>query len=81
MTDVIDFLERLGQDATLRRVSLESALQSAGMSTELRTALANRDQRSLEVLLGVGNVCCLVNAPMEEEQKDAPMKKDAARAA
>jgi hypothetical protein len=81
MTDVIDFLERLGQDATLRRASLESTLQSTGMSTELRTALANRDQRSLEALLGVGNVCCLVNAPMEEEHKDAPMKKDAARAA
>ena len=81
MTDVIDFLERLGQDATLRRASLESALKGAGLSTELHAALANRDQRSLEALLGAGNVCCLVNAPMEEEQKDAPLKKDAARAA
>lgn len=81
MTDVIDFLERLGQDATLRRASLESVLKGAGLSTELRVALANRDQRSLETLLGVGNVCCLVNAPMEEEQKDAPVKQDAARAA
>ena len=54
MTDVIDFLERLGQDAALRRASLESAA-SAGMSTELRVALANRDQRSLEALLRVGN--------------------------
>jgi len=76
MTDVIDFLERLGQDAALRGASLESALQSAGMSTELRVALANRDQRSLEALLGVGNVCCLINAPTEEEQA-APVRKDA----
>jgi hypothetical protein len=76
MTDVIDFLERLGQDAALRGASLESALQSAGMSTELRVALANRDQRTLEALLGVGNVCCLINAPTEEEQP-VPPRKDA----
>ena len=77
MTDVVDFLEKLGQDATLRRAPLESALNGTGLSTEVRVALANRDQRSLEALLGVGNVCCLINAPIEEEQKNAPVKKDA----
>ena len=77
MTDVIDFLERLGQDATLRRAPLESALNGAGLSSEVREALAKRDQRSLEALLGVGNVCCLINAPIEEEQRDAPAKRDA----
>ena len=76
MTDVIDFLERLGQDATLRRVPLESALYGAGLSNEVRGALARRDQRSLEALLGVNNVCCLIHTP-EEEQEDAPEKKDA----
>lgn len=76
MTDVIDFLERLGQDATLRRAPLESALYGAGLSNEVRVALAGRDQRSLEALLGVSNVCCLVHIP-EEEQTDAPVKKDA----
>ena len=77
MTDVIDFLERLGQDAKLRRAPLETALTGVGLSTEVREALAKRDQGALEALLGVGNVCCLINAPTEEEQKDAPVKKDA----
>lgn len=79
MTDVIDFLERLGQDATLRRAPLESALMGAGLSPEMREALAKRDQRSLEALLGSRNVCCMVHAPTqeEEERKDAPAKKDA----
>jgi hypothetical protein len=77
MTDVIDFLERLGQDATLRGAPLENALNGAGLSSEIREALAKRDQRSLEALLGVGNVCCLVNAPIEEDHKDMPVRKDA----
>ena len=82
MTDVIDFLERLGQDATLRRETLENALNGAGLSPEVREALAKRDQRSLEALLGgVGNVCCMINAPIEEEQEDAPVKKDNTKAA
>jgi hypothetical protein len=84
MSDVIDFLERLGGDATLRRVPLATALDgvgTVGLSAEVRAALANRDQHSLEALLGVGNVCCLVNAPVEQEKTDAPVKKDAARAA
>lgn len=73
MTDVIDFLERLGQDATLRRGALESALNGVGgtgLSTEVRAALMARDQRSLEALLGTSNVCCMINAPVEEEQEE-----------
>ena len=81
MTDVIDFLERLGRDATLRRAPLESALHGAGLSAEVRVALENRDQKSLEAVLGVGNVCCLIHAPAEQEKADVPAKKDAARAA
>ena len=84
MSDVIDFLERLGGDATLRRAPLATALDGVGgtgLSAEVRAALANRDQHSLETLLGVSNVCCMVNAPIEEESADAPVKKDAARAA
>jgi len=80
MTDVIDFLERLGQDATLRRVPLESALREVGgtgLSAEVRAALVARDQRALESVLGTSNVCCMVNAPVEEEQEAAPVKKDA----
>lgn len=80
MTDVIDFLERLGQDATLRQAPLESALRGVGgtgLSVEVRAALVARDQRALETLLGTRNVCCMVNAPVEEEQEAEPVRKDA----
>jgi hypothetical protein len=77
MTDVIDFLERLGQDAALRRAPLESTLKGAELSAEVRVALSSRDQRSLEALLGTSNVCCMINAPVEEEQDEQHDKKDA----
>jgi hypothetical protein len=77
MTDVIDFLERLGKDATLRRAPLESALSGEALSGEVREALRSRDQRALEALLGATNVCCLVHVPTQEEQEAAPDKKDA----
>jgi hypothetical protein len=75
MTNVIDFLERLGQDAELRRAPLESALSQAELTPEVRSALMARDQRSLEALLGTSNVCCMVNAPFEEEQEDEDQGK------
>jgi len=77
MTNVIDFLERLGRDAELRRAPLASALSLVELPPEVRSALMARDQRSLEALLGTSNVCCLVHAPTEEDEKDAPVKKDA----
>ena len=81
MSDVIDFLERVGRDATLRRAPLEQALHGAGLSVEVRAALANRDPHLLEAVLGVSNVCCLIHVPGEQEKADAPAKQDAARAA
>ena len=80
MSDVIDFLERLGGDAALRRAPLATALDGVGgtgLSAEVRAALVARDQRLLEKLLGTGNVCCMINAPVEEEQDAQPAKKDA----
>ena len=84
MTDVIDFLERLGQDATLRRAPLEGTLDGVGgtgISADVRAALLARDQRLLETLLGTNNVCCIVNAPIEEEQEKQPDNKKDAKAA
>jgi hypothetical protein len=42
MTDVIDFLERMGQDAQLRHASLDDlqqALNSAEIAPELQTVI------------------------------------------
>jgi hypothetical protein len=75
MSNVIDFLERLGQDAQLRyatRNELEAALTRAGIEPALRTALldSDSDRSSLESVIGASsNVCCLVNVPDEEEEE------------
>jgi hypothetical protein len=80
MSDVIDFIERLGQDSTLRhapRRMLDRALSDTQMSPELRAALASRDQRLLEELLGAdANVCCMVNIPVEDEEVDKQKARD-----
>ena len=71
MSNVIDFLERLGNDAQLRHASdsaLEQALINAQIDPAVREAILLRDQRRLETLLGATtNVCCVIYAPMHEE--------------
>jgi hypothetical protein len=75
MSDVIDFIERLGQDSTLRYASrqvVDRALSEAQVSPAMRIALASRNQGLLEGLLGATtNVCCLIEAPLTEEDEDA----------
>jgi hypothetical protein len=64
---IIDFLERLGQDAGLRHVTeaaMENAMRQAGIAPALRVAILNKDQTLLTSLLGADtNVCCLVHYP------------------
>ncbi len=73
MSNVIDFLERLGKDARLRHASdteVAEALKLAGIEPAVLAALVSKDQGALERLLGADtNVCCLVNAPDEEEEE------------
>jgi len=79
MPDVIDFLQRLGEDSTLRYASrpvLDRALIEAQMSPELRVALASSDQRLLETLLGTSTkVCCLIYKPLGDEDEDEKPQK------
>jgi len=74
MFDVIDFLERMGQDAQLRHASqdeVELALTSAEIDPELRVAILARDEQGLQALLGQDPFCCLINpAKPEEEQEE-----------
>jgi hypothetical protein len=60
MTDVIEFLERMGQDPQLRHAAqdeVERALISADIAPELRAAILAKDQAQLETLLGQVPVC------------------------
>lgn len=74
MSNVIDFLERLGQDAQLRSASgdeIEAALRDAGITLDVRQAILGDDRRALEALLGAdGNVCCVVFKEDEEEEEE-----------
>jgi hypothetical protein len=74
VSNVIDFLERFGRDAELRDASVEAvdeAMRAAGIDPSVRLAIAGKDQSALERLLGADtNVCCMVNAPDEEEEEE-----------
>jgi hypothetical protein len=79
MTDIIDLIERMGQDSALRYASrpvLDKVMSEAQLSPESRTALTSGDRELLESLLGAaGNVCCIVEAPLTEEDDDAKPRK------
>ena len=88
MTDIIDFLERMGRDAGLRGATsadLAEALVEAQVEPLVRKAVLAGDRRTLEHILGAQpNVCCMVNYPEEggdqEEQerraKEAEQRPD-----
>ena len=91
MSKIIEFLEQLGQDATLRYATdaeLEAALLQAGLSASDRTAILGKDQRLLEALLDAkANICCMVanpkepdpdglTVPGEKEDREVKEKKD-----
>ena len=80
MSNVIDFLQRLGQDAELRhapRTALERALAEAGIDPALREALLGADQRKLESLLGADtNVCAMISPGKKEEEEDEDLDED-----
>jgi hypothetical protein len=84
MSDVIDFLEKWGQDAQLRHATsteLAQALADAQIDPFVRKALVGGDRRHLEFLVGAQpNVCCMVNCPVDEElpKKAGEEKKEKA---
>lgn len=79
MTDLIDFMDRLGGDAQLRyagREVLAQALVEAGIEPLARKAMLAADRRRLEFLVGAkANVCCMVHAPQGDEDAKAMPKK------
>ena len=74
MSNVLEFLERVGQDWQLRHAdpaALRYAMQQAGIDESLHPALLTRDARRLEALLNLtGNVCCAVHPAHEEAADD-----------
>jgi hypothetical protein len=80
MSNVIDFLEKWGQDARLRHATsaeLEQALLRAGIEPAERVAILGADHRTLESLLGArSRVVCAIMAPEEEEVEEEDEEED-----
>jgi hypothetical protein len=74
MSDLIDFLERMGSDSQSRFVTgseLEEALTRAGIEPTVRSAVLAGDRPRLESLIGASPiVCTLINVPDEEEEEE-----------
>lgn len=72
MSNVIEFLERMGADAELRHATqdrLEAALAQAEVEPELRAALLARDLPRVTALLGAStNVCCALSIPDPDDE-------------
>jgi hypothetical protein len=80
MSNVIDFLERMGQDAKLRYAvgeEFETALAAADVDPAARAALVNEDRSRLEALLGASaNVCSMVHRPEEPDEGESVEEDD-----
>ncbi|MEO9078714.1 MAG: hypothetical protein ABI268_05320 [Rhodanobacter sp.] len=89
MFNVIEFLERVGQDALLRQNSqgeVALALANEEVDAEFRAAILSKDQPWLEKLLGQGPHCCALFPAEEEESgeddegEDSPSREGEASA-
>lgn len=76
MTDVIDILERLGSDASLRdapREVLERALAAEPMDETVRAAMLSGDSVELQWLMGAGAQFSVI---MPSEEEEAPAEEE-----
>ncbi len=71
MSNVVDFLQRAGEDSQLRYADcggLEQALAQTTIAPALREALLNGDSARLAALLGSRmDMCGVIFAPQDEE--------------
>ncbi len=74
MSNVIDFLERLGGNAELRHASLSDMsinLIAARLDPEIMEAILEGDQLRLEGLLGQAVVCSMQFPAKEDEDEES----------
>jgi hypothetical protein len=73
VSNLIDFLQRLGQGTELHhapRTELALALAGAGIDPALRAALLGTGQRKLGILPGAQTNVCAITAPNKKEEDE-----------
>jgi len=81
MSNVIAFLETMGQDAELRhagRAELYRELTERQVDADAQWAILRGDSERLEALLGApAIICCSITPPgREEEEEEEPSRED-----
>ena len=80
MTEIIDFLQKLGQDARLRHAGygeIRAALAAARIDKVAGDAILAGDERTLaQYLAAPSEICCLIFVPRREDEE--PEKDDEA---
>lgn len=77
LSDIIDFMERMGGDAQLSQAStdeLAAVLSATDIAPELQSAVLARDAQGLGALLGTKPVCVLVAPPGPPGTGPSPMR-------
>lgn len=77
MSDIIDFMERMGGDAQLSQASVEelgASLSATDMAPELRSAILAKDAQRLGMLLGTAPECLLLAPPGPPGTGPSPMQ-------
>ena len=82
MSNVVDFLQRAGEDSQLRYAGcggLEQALAQTNIAAPLREALLKGDSAGLAALLGSRmDMCGIIYAPQDQEpdEQDSGEEKE-----
>ena len=77
MSNIIQLLERMGQDASLQNsASMEQVIEQSELSAELKGVLLNKDTVTLERQLDVcPDVVCIM-IPAEDENPDESSEEE-----
>jgi len=79
MSNVIAFLETMGQDAELRhagRAELYRELTERQVDADAQWAILRGDSERLEVLLGAPTIICCTIQPGREDEEEEPSRED-----
>lgn len=79
MSNVIQFLESMGQDAALSNMSSEeysAAVKALSVDDKARHALLNRDQNALNSSIGVYKKMMMILVPAEDDDQGEGDGKD-----